>query len=220
MNKEILKEIVLHIVLDLAQSIKNHGGMLNERYLHHDFTHQLQNKYDLLNLTNEKTKIILHPEWPTYKKQTDLKYGRYKKNKETKQYLPDEKGTAGFIDFAIGDYKAPYIGIEFLMSFGWSSEDAIFDFIKLLDKQNPFGVAISLIVILRDNKLTKNKDLENLEKAMNMAYEEALSRLGDNACDASRELYFIVVEIDKNNKRQFWHLERNNNAFIKELLKL
>jgi len=92
---------VLKVILEIAQSTKYRGLMLNERYLHHCFSHLLQEKYNLLNLTGDNAAIILHPEWPTYKKQTGLVYGRYRK--KNGKYKPNANGTAGFIDFAIGD---------------------------------------------------------------------------------------------------------------------
>ncbi len=102
---------VLKVILEIAQSIKYKGLMLNERYLHHFFSHLLQEKDKSLNLFGNKKEISLHPEWPTYKKQTKLTFGRYKN--ENGIYISDANGTAGFIDFAVGDYKKPDIGIEF-----------------------------------------------------------------------------------------------------------
>lgn len=189
--------------------------MLNERYLHHYFSHQLQDKYKLLNLTDSNEVIILHPEWPTYKMRTNLKYGRYKK--ENKIYLPNKNGSAGFIDFAIGDYNKPDIGIEFSLKYGWSDEEIVYDFLKLLDKMNPFKVSISLNVIFREKRLVREGHLRNLVKHMNEAYKKAVRRLSTNICDDSRELYFIVTEIDKDNNRRHWHYVRKSNEFIEGL---
>ncbi|MCD6506565.1 hypothetical protein J7M22_08050, partial [Candidatus Poribacteria bacterium] len=122
---------VLKVILEIAQSIKYGGLMLNERYLHHFFSHILQKKYNMLNLSGDNGNITLHPEWPTYKEQTKLDYGRYKK--VNGKYYPDKNGTAGFIDFAIGDYNKPDIGIEFSLKYGWSHEEIVYDFLKLLD---------------------------------------------------------------------------------------
>ena len=133
---------VLKIILEIAQSIKYSGLMLNERYLHHSFSHLLQEKYNLLNLTGDCRAITLHPEWPTYKEQTGLTFGRYRRVNGI--YEPDANGTAGFIDFAIGDYNKPDIGIEFSLRYdGWPHEEIVFDFLKLLDSNNPFKASIS-----------------------------------------------------------------------------
>lgn len=198
---------VLNIIIKIAKSIKFNGLMLNERYLHHFFQHLFQKKYNSLNLTNNNA-ITLHPEWPTYKKQTKLNFGKYKKVNGV--YLRNNNGTAGFIDFAIGDYNKPDIGIEFSLRYGWSNEEIVYDFLKLLDSQNPFKVSISFNIIFRERELVKGGYLEDLEAHMNKAYNEAVLRLNNNVCDVSRELYFIVTEIDKNNNRRHWYYDRTS----------
>jgi hypothetical protein len=202
---------VLKIILEIAKSLKYHGLMLNERYLHHYFSHQLQDKHKLLNLTGSNAVISLHPEWPTYKKQTNLVYGRYKK--ENKIHLPNKNGGAGFIDFAIGSYDNPEIGIEFSLKYGWSNEEIVYDFLKLLDKKNPFNISISFNVIFREGKLVKGGYLRNLEEHMNNAYREAVSRLNNDICDDSRELYLILTEIDRDNNRRHWYYDRTSSRF-------
>lgn len=202
---------VLKVILEVAQSIKYAGLMLNERYLHHFFSHLLQEKYNLLNLTGENKAITLHPEWPTYKKQTGLIFGRYRR--ENGIYKPNANGTAGFIDFAIGDYNKPDIGIEFSLKYGWSNEEIVYDLLKLLDKTNPFNVSISFNIIFRESSLVRGGHLRNLEERMNGAFREAASRLKDEVCDNSREIYFIISEIDKNNNRRYWHYNRTSSRF-------
>lgn len=203
-------EDVLEVVLRIAQSIKYRGLMLNERYLHHFFSHLMQDKHGLLNLARDNYTIILHPEWPTYKKQTGLLYGRYKK--ENSKYTPNTRGTAGFIDFTIGNYDKPDIGIEFSLKYGWSHEEIVYDFVKLLDKKNPFKTSISFNLIFRLKKLVKGKFLTNLEEHMNNAVSEAVNRL-NGGLDKSRELYFIITEIDKYNSKRHWHLHKTSNNF-------
>ncbi len=196
-------ENVLKVVLEVAREIKYNGLMLNERYLHHFFSHLLQEKQNLLSLTDGSEAIVLHPEWPTYKKQTGLLYGRYKRLNG--RYEPDANGTAGFIDFAVGDYEKPEIGIEFSLKYGWSNEEIVYDFLKLLDEKNPFDVSISFNVIFRKGRLVKAGFLSNLEEHMNEAFREATNRLKKGICDNSRELHFIVTEIDRDNNRRHWH---------------
>ena len=215
MNNLKTKE-VLDVILDVAKSIKYSGLMLNERYLHHFFSHLLQEKYNLLNLTGDNRAITLHPEWPTYKKQTGLAFGRYRREEninKQKVYKPNANGTAGFIDFAIGDYNKPDIGIEFSFKYSWSNEKCVFDFLKLLDKKNPFNVSISLSVIFRTGQLVKGGYLKRLEGNMNDAFREAVNRLKDEVCDNSREIYFIVTEIDKDNNRRHWHYDITSSSF-------
>ena len=213
MNNLRTKEVV-KVVLEIAQSLRNSGLMLNERYLHHFFSHRLQTKRNLLNLTGDKDVITLHPEWPTYKKQTGLLFGRYKR--KNRKYLPDVNGAAGFVDFAIGNYYRPDIGIEFTLKFGWSHEEIIYDFLKLLDNRNPFKTSISLNFILRHLGLVSGKSLKNLEDHMNKAFKEATERL-EKEITSSRELYFIVVELDKDNNRRFWSYDRITNKFERGL---
>lgn len=210
MNSAKIKN-VLKVISEIAQSTKYRGLMLNERYLHHFFSHLLQEKYNLLNLTRDNAAIILHPEWPTYKKQTGLAYGRYRK--ENGKYKPDADGTAGFIDFAIGDYNKPDIAIEFSLKYGWSNEEIVYDFLKLLDKKNPFNASISFNIIVRQRRLVKEGRLRDLEKHMNNAYVEAVKRLNNEVCDNSRELYLIVSEMDKDNNRRHWHYDRARDRF-------
>jgi len=202
---------VLKVVLEIARSIKYGGLMLNERYLHHSFSHLLQEKYNLLNLTGDYRTITLHPEWPTYKEQTKLDHGRYKK--VNGKYYPDKNGTAGFIDFAIGDYNKPDIGIEFSLKYIWSHEEIVYDFLKLLDCNNPFKVSISFNIIFRKGKLPRGGRLANFEEHMNNAYREAIRRLNNDICDDSREIYFIVTEIDNTNERRHWHYDKTSSRF-------
>ena len=207
---------VLSIILKIAENIKYKDSMFNERYLHHMFTSLLQKKQDLLNLTSLTLKdTILHPEWPTYKEQSDITSGRYKKEKN--KYIPHKSGTAGFIDFALGDYIDPKIGIEFTLKYSWSKDEITYDFVKLLDKNNPFQISISYNIIFRKNQLAKNKRLLNLENAMNDAYSEAIKRLENNICHKNRNIFFIISEIDKTNERRHWHYSKQHRKFVNGL---
>lgn len=194
---------VLTIIGEITASIQYQGSILNERYLHHYFSHQIQKKYPIMNLLEQDTILKLHPEWPTYKKTTQISYGRYRK--EGKYYQPNPNGTAGFIDFAVGDYHQPMIGIEFSLKYGWANEEIVYDFLKMLDKKNPFLASISLNIIFRKNGLVKGGYLTDLEIHMDNAYKEAIRRLDNNVCDFSmRKIYFMIIEIDQNNIRRGW----------------
>lgn len=214
MNKS---QEVVELCLEIANSIQHRGLMLNERYLHHYFSHLLQEKWNLMNLTDAKEEIELHPEWPTYKKQTNLCYGQYVK--EGGKYLPSKNGTAGFIDFAVGNYKKPYIGIEFSLKYGWSNEEIVYDFLKLLDNKNPFDTSISLNLIFRPAQLVRGENLADLERHMNNAFDEAVKRLGNGVCNESRELFFIISEIDADNNRRHWHYSKTTHKFENGLQK-
>jgi len=205
---------VLEVISEIAQSFKNTGLMLNERYLHHFFSYLIQEKYRSLDLIGNRKKILLHPEWPTYKKQTKVLFGKYKM--DNRKGLPNKNGTAGFIDFAIGNYYHPEIGIEFTLKFGWSNEEIIYDFLKLLDSRNPFRTSISLNFILRHSKLVKGKSLENLENHMNDAYKEAVRRL-NGIIDNSRKVYFVMVELDRVDNRRIWVYNKSLRIFVRGL---
>ncbi len=207
---------IMNIIIKISETIKYKDSMLNERHLHHMFTSLLQKKQDLLNLTSLTLEdTILHPEWPTYKKQSKIDCGRYKK--ENNKYILHELGTAGFIDFAFGDYNKPDIGVEFTLKYSWSKEEITYDFIKLLDKDNNFHTSISYNIIFRKNQLVKNKRLLNFEKAMNDAYLEAKKRLNKNICNDNRNIFFIISEIDKTNERRHWHYSKQNRKFVNGL---
>ena len=208
-------EPILSILCDLAKSLRPHGKMLNERYLHHEFTRRLQIGENLLRLCSPGQDPCLHLEWPTYKEATGLtEYGRYRKGDGA--YLPHPEGTAGFIDFALGDYQSPSIGIEFYLGDGWVHEHAIFDWLKLLDKANPFRVGISFNVIVRPNKLAQGGRLTRLEARMNGAFDEAVARLNQYAelCDSTREFHCIIAEIDAQGARRHWHIRGLQGPFL------
>ena len=208
---------ILRIIVDIAESTINRGLIFNERYLHHWFSYVLRIQpeplgSEMLDLPEKNATITLHPEWPTYKKQTGLHYGQYKK--QNGKYFPTSDGTAGFIDFAIGDYKKPEIGVEFSLKFGWSNEEIVYDFLKLLDGKNPFKTSISLNVILRKDKLAQGGYLEDLQNHINDVYKEAVRRLGgDVVAPDERDLYLIVTEIAKDNSRRHWHFDKASNRF-------
>jgi hypothetical protein len=214
--RELTPTEVAQLVFQTAKSIRHKGLMLNERYLHHYFSHLLQQKWNMLNLTGDHPAILLHPEWPTYKKQTGLQFGQY--SKMNGKYQPDLEGTAGFVDFAIGDYNKPEIGIEFSLKYGWSNEEMVYDFLKLLDGKNPFKMAISLNINFRRYSLVRGAGLTDLESHMNRALDEAVHRLKNGICIDERKLLFTITEIAKNNTRRHWVCNEMHGKFEKTTL--
>jgi len=217
---------------DVVSSIKAIAGtidfaslgpylMLNEDYLRHYLSAILNWDFRLLNLTGAIQPVQLHPEWPTYKEQTHLDYGRYGQltNGEGEtEYWPKEHGSAGFIDFTIGDYVSPEIGIELTMEYGWTHEEIVYDFIKLMDARNPFKVAISYNVLLRPAGFVDRVDEpQHLLDNMNRAIADASARLGDGICDDSRQLVFIFTETDEDARRRHWHYDQHLQTFVKGL---
>jgi len=110
-----VQSAVVKIIIEIAESMQYGGPILNERYLHHFFSHRLQEWKALMDLTGDPRCLTLRPEWPTYKKGTGLYYRRYRRGEDGK-YRPDPSGRAGFIDFAIGRYEKPEIGVEFTLN--------------------------------------------------------------------------------------------------------
>lgn len=212
---EIKDKDILRVILKIAKSLKHQGLMLNERYLHHFFSYLMQTECEMLNLAGDRKEIILHPEWPTYKKQTGLNYGRYKRRE--RKYMPDPDGTAGFIDFAIGNYQKPRIGIEFSLKYGWSNEEIVYDFVKLLDKTNPFRSAFSFNVILRHSGLARGSSLTRLENRINVAVNDAVSRLADGGVGVSRGIHFMITEIGRDDKRRHWFCRKATEGFHRSL---
>src|SRR5262245_5108789 len=159
--KAILEQLAETLLPDAA---------LNERYVHHAFSHHLQTRFVCLDLGAPHHTNLLHPEWPTYKEATKIAYAKYRNTTfpdEKKRYMPvrlDVDGDAGFIDFAIGRYAAPAIGIEFSLKPSWAAEEVVYDIIKLVDCRNPFTVAFSHNIIIRPNNLATGARRARLEQ--------------------------------------------------------
>lgn len=217
------KRRIEKIINKIEQSISFRSYMFNERYLHHFFSVQWQKLYEQEKmksfvLIHEGDDLILHPEWPTFKKSTDNLFGRYKKKKDEndgllKYYPSEDDGNSGFVDFAIGNYKSPCIGIEITLKYGWSEEEFIYDLIKLLDKRNPFKLVYSINIILRAKGIPKGRRSDEIKKHINMSYEEAIRRLGTNY-DSSKEQNFLVIEVSKDQRKK-WVLNNNKFTFTK-----
>ena len=204
---------VMAVILQIAGSV-SYKALLNERYLHHFFSHLMQQHRSVLDLAGDTT-LRLHPEWPTYKKKTNLHYGRYRGDLNT--YRPDKDGTSGFVDFTVGNYDKPDIGVEFTLSYGWSTEKVMPDCIKLMDIENPFEAAISYNLVLRSKGLTQGGHLTNFQNAMDDAPRVAFDRLRseNRLCGSERKLYLIVTEVDMCNERRHWQL--NEIGFLRGL---
>jgi hypothetical protein len=217
----------LGVINTIAANMHYHGLMLNERYLHHYFSAAFQRDNSLLNLMGNTEDLRLHPEWPTYKEQTGIDYGRYTVD------MPTTDGTAAKIDFALGQYASPDVAVEFSLKAGWNHKEVRFDFLRLLDNRNPFRAVISFNVLLRPNGLAwellvdEGEDLgghphlvvvpgrmANLHERIVRAHAEALNRLGPLACDAARHRYFLVTEIAPDNSRRHWYYDVARGDFL------
>lgn len=192
-----LADQALAIIQEMAQGIVLPGWNLNERHLHHFFTFRLQQGQDLLALTKDDKSHLLHPEWPT--SQTGALYAT-----KDERHVPCAAGSSGFIDFALGEFAAPDIAVEFCLttSLGKTAIERItFDYLKLLDANNPFAVALSWSLILGGPKASVKDDLAT-------ACKDAQDRLAafGRSCPSSRKLRFVATEILSDGSRQHWHL--------------
>ena len=207
---------VLTIIAEIARDLPYHGLMLNERYIHHYFSNRLQEHDDhapnLLNVMGPAAGIMLHPEWPTYKEATGLDFGRYRKIDG--QYRPVDDGQkGGFLDFAVGDYNSPEIGIEFKLKPSWSNTGIVYDFVKLLDSRNRSLMAVvSFTVILRPNGLPMGNYVQYFQDLAHAAYQEAVDRLGHWCCGDERRRWFIFSEIATDARRN-WLCDNANGVF-------
>lgn len=201
---------VLRIVGDLAEHFPNHGPMLNERYLHHVFSHALQQAVspddsNLLDYRGPLPGITLHPEWPTCKKATGLLNGGCYARPDKKTFIPIQDGRkGGFIDFALGAYSCPEIGVEFMLKGSWSTEETVFDFMKLLDTRNSsFRHVVYLGIILRADRLPPHA--EEYRVRADRALGEAARRLGAFFRDDGRRMYLVISEVGSDRRRHFYY---------------
>ena len=67
--------VITAILHELSETLLPHPG-LNERYVHHAFSHCLQTVTPCLDLATPHETLLLHPEWPTYKNATSIAYAR------------------------------------------------------------------------------------------------------------------------------------------------
>jgi len=202
-NERIENMKVTQQAIDILTGIYNlniTNPCQNERYLHHYFTKRVQEEYpiDYENISNSS----LHPEWATV--------GEYYKN--DKKYHPIEKGTCGHIDFALGKYDNPDLGIEFKYCESWKFESIVFDFMKLLDVKNQIKTAISFSIICRRENELSNK---LTGKKINETITEVTKRLGKRL-DTNRPFLFWIIEIAPNSnikQKQSWVCNHLNRKF-------
>jgi len=220
MNSKMKNE-VLSIIKVIADNIQ-WNRYINEHYLHHYFTFQLQQRKYEIDLTKKRENFVVHPEWPTYRNEDkkcdiNIPYRRYYHN-EISNSNKSENAKGGHFDFAIGEYNKPEIGIEFIWEYGWNKEEFIFDFLKCMDGALPFTTAISYSVIVREKEISIKGRKTRFEKSLNGAYEEAKDRLDvhNSLYDVSkRDVYLIVTEIGQNDKRH-WYFDKSKGKFREE----
>lgn len=203
--KDLLEQRIVDILLNVYD-MNFLKPCLNERYLHHHFTEKIQIEYPIVY--NNLDKCKLHPEWATANKFRLNGGGKYKKigNK----YEIDDNGTSGFIDFALGDYNNPEIVIEFKCNKSWQFQSIVFDYMKLMDKNNPLKKVVSISIIYRDKKLSNKLTLNKINESIT----ELSNRL-NGRMDINRPFLFWIIEIAYNNKqKESWYCRNLNEKFV------
>lgn len=206
-NDKKLKAILLEIyekLKDLDGGALD-GHYLNERYLHHYFSHQVQvsNAYSLDY--GNRAQSTFHPEWTTK--------GRYQEENGVYQLAPD--GTPGNIDFVLGHHGNPEYAIEFKHSQGWIHNPLVFDYMKLLDSANNIQKAISVAVIFRENDLSTqlsddkvNETIADLKERLKGQEQE----IGEN-----RPFLFLIIEVapkaEKSDNIRSWYCNNLAKGF-------
>ena len=181
------KEILDDFVLSLMRTDYTFCG--NERYLHHLFSHKIQEKFEHIDIGCIDC-CNLHPEWATYLKNKRNKRngGRYKFSE--KEYKCDPDGKTAFFDFALGDYNNPTWGIEFkFMKNGWRKEGIVFDYMKLLDKKNEIENAFSVSILLRAKAKSSNICLTTVNETIS-----SLKKRLDGRISINRPFEFWIIE--------------------------
>lgn len=181
-------EKVINELIEEIRSI-NPDNHLNERYLHHLFSHIIQRDGIQVSLQD---KIGLHPEWATYVTGVQGRENGLYKKVRYKYEAVVEKGSSGYIDFAIGDANHPEYAIEFKMSDNFDDEGVIFDYMKLLDSRNPINHSISVVIYYG----RKNHSKKCTDKVLSKCYSAARNHLDDIKCFSNKRPYrFILVEM-------------------------
>lgn len=176
-----INEVISVIINDLEGLDANRH--YNERYLHHLFSHMVQEEYPISFTSG----YGLHPEWATVIK--DVRPGGWYKKQEDEYCPMNKEGSAGFIDFAVGEAGNPEYAIEFKMARKLDQEGVIFDYMKLMDGRNHFQKAISLVVYYGHKTHSSLCEVA----ALNNCLETAQKRLGKDF--RNRHHQFHVVEI-------------------------
>lgn len=164
------------------------GQHFNERYLHHFFSREVQKIIPITYSSDTQ----FHPEWATFSLHNRNQGAKYKKT-ERGYKIDENTGSSGYIDFAIGDVKLPYIAIEFKMSETLDKHGIIYDYIKLLDKKNPFQTAVSLVVYYGLKRKSTAITTDNLNKL----FESAINELRPDRFDSERDFHLFVLEVNE-----------------------
>ena len=160
-----VEDLIEGIINDLIGEVQHMDSSLhlNERYLHHLFTHMIQSRGILVSLNKKDyCNTYLHPEWATEKAGALYKYIKEAQMGEKAcQYIVDDNGHSGFIDFVVEAGDNLKYAIEFKMSQNLNREGIIFDYMKLLDHKSNFTKSYSLVVYHGHERRSSHFNNEN-----------------------------------------------------------
>lgn len=205
---ENIKESQVFKILNEIADMNIEKHCHNERYLHHYFTEKIQKDYPIIY--NDLDLSKLHPEWATLIKNY-RNGGKYKKI-ENEYKIDNDNGTSGFIDFVLGDYDKPEIGIEFKFCKSWNFQSLVFDYIKLLDSANSIQKAISFSIIYREKELSNELTLDKIKETITV-----LKNRLDGTLDINREFLLWIIEIaphSKKKQKRSWFCDNLDKNFV------
>ena len=207
-----MEEIKDSEVFKILKEINDSGvinACRNERYLHHYFTRKIQNTYPIVY--EDFAQCKLHPEWATLIKGIRNGGGKYKK-KEKEYRIDEADGTSGFIDFALGSYDSPEIGLEFKVCRGWIFQSLVFDYMKLLDSVNSIEKAVSFSIIYREKNHSSELSLDKINETITALTDRLGCRLA-----TSRKFLFWIIEIVPNGKKnKSWYCDNLEQKFVEK----
>lgn len=207
MDTSAYQVLVVRTTLEVASSVPIElAHCINERHLHHAFSHHLQQRRLSLGFDGEPAH--LHPEWPTWKESVDRRFIRYRQ-RDGREFHPDETGSPGFVDFAIGEYEKPTIGVELFLGHAWNHERITYDLMKLIDPELCFDLGVLLVMVLRPGRRIPT----SLDKRLDRAYQAAKERVQlarGKLCKHS--LFVLVAEVLAEREPALWHLSADGTV--------
>jgi len=180
----------------------------NERYLHHAFSRSICQELNLDKYGRDQDgQVVLHPEWPTHKTVNGSRsshcFAKYAK--VSKGYVPvditDPKAKGGWIDFAIGQYDSPAVGVEISYSTSWRRAAVSFDIMKLLDRRlRTLRCVASVNFLQRPHRPATGRRLQLFENRLCQSSQIAINHLrkgGWLVKPEERHVFVLVTEVTR-----------------------
>lgn len=184
MNSEAIAGVLNDLMKELSLLPQN-GKNFNERYLHHYFSQHLSSNCSIVF----GEEAGLHPEWST-SKHGNVTYKHDQNGGYVREHI--KRGWSGFIDFVIVNSDGSLVGIEFKCGESINQKGVVFDYQKLLDKDNEFSCIFSFVVCDR----RKRADYQDAAGILKKCLNEAQIKLGDNQTNAECHLWYFEMRKD------------------------